>query len=218
MNLLLGIICGIITFSGTVIIEKIYKKEGLYIWISVATLLANILVCKSIELFQFTTNLGNFLFASSFLASDIICEKYGEKDSRKAIVLATVSQIIFLVMTQFALLYTPSSADIAQESMKTLFTLNLRVSISSISMYFISNMANIYLYDRIKAMIPGKIWLRNNVSTIICNCFENFLFSMLAFIGIYPIQTILEIALVASVIEMLIAFFDTPFLYLSLKK
>ena len=65
-NILLGFISVIITFTLTVLSEKIFKKEGLFVWISIATILANILVCKSIEMFSFTTNLGNILCASSF--------------------------------------------------------------------------------------------------------------------------------------------------------
>lgn len=46
INIALGIINLVITFSATIIIEKIFKKEGLYVWISVATITANIMVCK----------------------------------------------------------------------------------------------------------------------------------------------------------------------------
>ena len=215
MNIILGIISVFITFSLVVLIEKLFKKEGLYVWIGIATVIANILVCKSIDLFGLTTNLGNVMFASSFLATDIMCEKYGAKDSRKAIILGIVSQVIFLVSTQLALAYIPSSEDMTHESMKTLFSINARVSISSIIMYFVSNMADIYLFEKIKQKFPNKLWLRNNVSTIISNCIENYLFSLMAFIGIFDISTIFMIASVASVLEIVIAILDTPFLYLS---
>lgn len=61
------------------------------------------------------------------------------------------------------------------------------------------------------------MWFRNNISTILCNCAENFGFSVLAFIGTYPLLYCLEIAVAGSLIEMLIAVSDTPFLYLSKK-
>ena len=216
-NILLGFISVIITFSLTVLSEKIFKKEGLFVWISIATIIANILVCKSIGIFNITTNLGNILFASSFLATDIMSEKYGAKESRKAIILGVVSQVIFVIMTQIGLLYTPAPEDLAQESMKGLFSINLRVSIASIVMYFVSNMADIYIFEKIKEKVPGKLWLRNNVSTMICNSLENYFFSILAFAGLMDIQTILSIATLASILEIVIAACDTPFLYLSKK-
>lgn len=217
MNLLLGIVSLLLTFSLLIIVEKIFKKEGLFVWISIATIIANILVCKSIELFSFTTNLGNILFASSFLATDIMSEKYGAKESRKAIILGVVSQVIFVIMTQIGLLYVPAAEDLAQESMKGLFSINLRVSIASIVMYFVSNMADIYIFEKIKEKVPGKLWLRNNVSTMICNSLENYFFSFLAFAGLMDIPTILSIATLASILEIVIAVCDTPFLYLSKK-
>ena len=217
MNILLGIVSLLLTFSLLIIVEKIFKKEGLFVWVSIATIIANILVCKSIELFSFTTNLGNILFASSFLATDIMSEKYGAKESRKAIVLGVVSQVIFVIMTQFGLLYVPAAEDLAQESMKGLFSINLRVSIASIVMYFASNMADIYIFEKIKEKVPGKLWLRNNVSTMICNSLENYFFSFLAFAGLMDIPTILSIATLASILEIVIAACDTPFLYLSKK-
>ena len=59
------------------------------------------------------------------------------------------------------------------------------------------------------------MWFRNNISTILCNCTENFLFSIFAFVGTYPILYCLEIAVAGSLIEMLIALCDTPFLYIA---
>ncbi|MBR2784954.1 MAG: queuosine precursor transporter [Clostridia bacterium] len=217
MNILLGVVSLLLTFSLLIIVEKFFKKEGLFVWVSIATIIANILVCKSIGIFNITTNLGNILFASSFLATDIMSEKYGAKESRKAIILGVVSQVIFVIMTQIGLLYTPAPEDLAQESMKGLFSINLRVSIASIVMYFVSNMADIYIFEKIKEKVPGKLWLRNNVSTMICNSIENYLFSFLAFAGLMDITTILSIATLASVLEIVIAACDTPFLYLSKK-
>ena len=217
MNVLLGFISIVLTFSILILVEKLFKKEGLYVWVSIATVTANILVCKSIDVFGLATNLGNILFASSFLATDIMCEKYGAKDGKKAILLGATSQIIFIIMTQFALLYTPSSIDIAQGSMKTLFAINLRISIASLIMYVLSNLLDIYLFEKIKKMFPKMLWLRNNVATIVSNCLENYLFSMIAFIGIYDIGNIFMIASIASLFEMIIALCDTPFIYISKK-
>ena len=57
MNIVLGIISIIATFSIVVGIEKIFKKEGLYVWISIDTITANILVCKSIDILELTESL-----------------------------------------------------------------------------------------------------------------------------------------------------------------
>ena len=216
-NILLGLLSIVITFSLLIIVEKVFKKEGLYVWISIATIIANVIICKSIDVFGYVTNIGNVLFASTFLATDIMIEKYSKEDSKKAILIGVVSQIIFLIMTQYALLYVPASTDLAQEPMKALFSLNLRVSIASLVMYVVSNLLDIYLYQKLKDKYPKLLWLRNNVSTITTNCLENYLFTFLAFAGIFDIKTMLSIATIASIFEMIIAICDTPFLYISKK-
>lgn len=217
MNIVLGIISIIATFSIVVCMEKMFKKEGLYVWISIATIMANILVCKSIDILGLTASLGNVMFASIFLATDILNEKYDVKDSRKAVMLAIVSQIIFILATTLAVSYIPSETDLSNESMKTLFSINARVSISSIVMFGASNMLDIYLFEKLKKKFPKQLWLRNNVSTIISNCLENYFFVFFAFVGIYDYSTILSIATTTSILEIIIAICDTPFMYIAKK-
>lgn len=217
MNIYLGFINIIVTFSLVVLIEKLFKKEGLYVWLSIATILANLTVCKMIDVFSFTTSLGNVLFASTFLATDIMSEKYSKKDAFKGVYISIFSGITFIIITQLTLLFIPSSDDIVNESMKVLFNISIRTSIASMVMFFISNMFDIYLYNKLKEKFPNKLWFRNNVSTIVCNCVENYFFNTLAFIGIFPIPVIISIATTTTIIEIIIALCDTPFLYLSKK-
>ena len=215
MNILYGFINIIVTFSLVVLIEKYFKKEGLYVWLSIATILANITVCKIIDVLSFTTSLGNVLFASTFLATDIMSEKYSKEEAKKGVYLSVFSGITFIIITQLTLLFIPSSDDVVNESMKNLFSISIRTTAASMLMIFISNMEDIHLYNKLKDKYPNKLWLRNNISTILCNCIENYFFNMLAFIGILPISVIISIATTTTIIEILIAICDTPFLYLS---
>lgn len=217
MNIILGIIGIIICFSTEILIEKIFKKEGLYVWVAVALVAANILVAKNIDILSLQATLGNILFASTFLATDILSEKYDIKESKKAVNIGIVSVILFTIATQFSLLFKPNELDLVNDSLKNIFALNLRINISSIIMCYLSNMLDIIVFEKIKNKIPDKMWIRNNIATIISNCLENYLFTIFAFIGIYDIKTILSIATTTTILEIIIAVCDTPFLYLSKK-
>ena len=217
MNILYGFINIIVTFSLVVLIEKLFKKEGLYVWLSIATILANITVCKMIDVFNFTTSLGNVLFASTFLATDIMSEKYSKDDAKKGVYLSIFSGITFIIITQLTLLFIPSSDDVVNESMINLFSISVRTISASMFMFFVSNMADIHLYNKLKEKYPNRLWLRNNISTILCNCIENYIFNTLAFIGIFSMPVIISIATTTTIIEIVIAVCDTPFLYLSKK-
>ena len=216
-NLLIGLLLLVVTFTLLIIVEKLFKKDGLYVWISIALIMANILECKTIGLFNFTSTTGNVLFASVFLATDIMSEKYGSKYSKKALKIAIVSMIVFITVMQIGLLFTPDETDMAHEAMTTLFGLNIRISAASILMFYVSNNFDIYLFDKIKEKIPNKLWLRNNVATIISNVLENYIFIFLAFVGLYDIPTMFNIATTISIVEIVIAILDTPFIYISKK-
>ena len=215
MNIGLGILSVLLCFGAVILMDRLFGKEGLLVWVSLATVIANVVVCKTVGIFGLVSSLGNIMFASNFLATDIIVEKYGKELSKKAVLLGFISTIIFVVATQIALAFIPDESDVVHESMKNLFSINLRTSIASITMYLASNMLDIWLFDKIKQKIPGKLWLRNNAATIISNCSENFFFAFLAFAGIMDIPTIISIAITGSIIEILIAFCDTPFLYIA---
>lgn len=218
MNELILAIEVIVVFSLVFLFHKVFKKEGLIAWVAIATVLANIITAKNAMVFGLSTAIGTVMFASTFLATDILSECYSKKDAKKAIYIGLASNAVLICATQIALRYAPSEFDYAHDAMTTLFGLNLRISLASAAMYFIANMADVYIFNKIKEKMNGKaLWLRNNVATILCNCLENFGFIGLAFAGIYDIKTILTIAISTSVIEFIVALLDTPFLYLAKK-
>lgn len=216
MNNLILIAEIVIIFALVAGTNRFFGKEGLFAWMASATVLANIVTAKNATIFGMQTAIGTVLFASTFLATDIISECYSEKDAKKAVYIGLSANILLILATQIALLYKPSPYDYANDSMQILFSLNLRISLASALMYFIANMADVYIFNRIKEKMHGKkLWIRNNVSTILCNCLENFGFMYLAFIGLYDMQSIFIMAISTSIIELIVAIADTPFLYLA---
>ena len=215
-NELLLIIEVIVVFSLLTLVSKLFKKEGLIAWVAIATILANIITAKNAMVFGLSTAIGTVMFASTFLATDILSECYSKKDAKKAVFVGLFANVVLILATQVALRYIPSDFDYAHSAMETLFSLNLRISIASAVMYLIANIADVYIFNKLKDKMNGKkMWLRNNVSTIVCNCLENFGFIFLAFVGIYDLKTIFTIALSTSIIEMIVAVMDTPFLYIA---
>lgn len=216
MNSLLLFISLILTFSALILIKKYFGATGIIGFMGIATIFANILACKCINVFGLETTLGTIMFSSNYLATDILTECYDIKTARKGVYFSICSCIGFIIISQMVLLFTPSQSDIAQESLRTIFTLTPRITISSLIMFAISNFCDINLYDYMKKKMNNKyMWLRNNVCTILCNGLENFLFSFMAFGGLYDIATIISIAVVGTILEAIIALCDTPFLYIA---
>lgn len=207
-----------VCFSAVILAEKLFGKQGLIAWIGIASVLANIITAKTSNILGMDAAQGTVLFASTFLCTDILCEKYGKKEAKTGVLVGLFSSVVLIISTQIALLYVPVEYDYADEPMHVLFGLNLRITASSIVMYLIANLADIAVFDQIRqATGEKKLWLRNNVATILCNCLENFGFIFLAFLGIYTAQQCIEIAIATSVIEIVAAVCDTPFVYLGRK-
>lgn len=209
----------VLCFTAVVVAGKLFGEYGLTAWVALATVAANIMTAKTSVIFGMDAATGTVLFASTFLATDILCERYGAQAARRAVYIGLSSIIAFTVAAQITLAYRPSPFDYAQDSMSTLFALNLRISISSAIMYFIANLADVALFEGIRKKTgEKKLWLRNNVSTILCNCAENFAFIFLAFAGIYSVRECVVIAASTSMIEAVVAVCDTPFLYLATRE
>lgn len=218
MNNFLLIISIIGVFSIMLIVKRFLGKEGLIGWIGIASILANIMILKSVDLLGISATLGNVLFASNFLATDMLTENYGYKEAKKGVRFGIFGVLFYLIVTQVALLFTPNSVDIAQSSFELLFGFVPRISIASMSLFAISNLVDIRLYEYLRKKSNGKkMWLRNNLCTIISNGGENFLFYIIAFGGLMAFGDIISFAISATIIEVIIALCDTPFLYISKK-
>lgn len=219
MNTILFFVTVVVTFGLLVVISRAFGKEGIFTWIGMSVVVANILVCKCVDLFGMSATLGNVLFGTVFLSTDILTEKYGVKVARKAVWLGVSMEVITIVLTQMAIAFIPNSLDMVQESMQNIFGLFPRVAIASCSMFILSNQLDIFLFEKIREKTNGKyLWLRNNVATIISQCIENLIFYLIAFGGIYSISELVEMTLICCVIEIIVALLDTPFLYFAVAK
>lgn len=217
-NTIMFFVTAIVTFGSLVIVSRIFGKEGIYAWIGMAVVVANVLVCKCVDIFGLSATLGNVLFGTVFLATDILTEKYGVKSARKAVWIGVSIEVVSLILTQIGIIFTPNGLDAVHSSMTNLFGLFPRTTLASISMFILSNQLDIYIFDKLKSKTKGKhMWLRNNVATIVSQCTENFLFYIIAFIGIYGINDIVTMTLTCCIIEIVVSLLDTPFLYFAVK-
>ena len=219
MNILLFFVTAVVTFGSLVFVSKKFGKEGIFTWIGLAVVLANILVCKCVDLFGMSATLGNILFGSVFLATDILTENYGVDVAKKAVWAGVSAEVIAILLTQLGLHFIPNDLDMVQSSFENIFGLFPRTSIASISMFIFSNRLDIYLFEKIREKTNGKyLWLRNNIATWISQCVENYLFYIIAFAGIFGMKDILSMTLTCCAIEIITAVCDTPFIYLAVNK
>ena len=191
-------------------------KYWLYGFITVSIVLANIFVTKQFRIFGITATGGNITYGAIFLATDLLCEHYGKKESRRAVYLGFFAAIFYLVTSQFMAAFAPSETDIVNEGMRKIFGLAPRIVLGSLAAYLISQLHDVWFFHFIKVKTSGKkLWLRNNLSTIVSQLIDTLTFSLVAFWGVFPFDIILQIMLSTYFLKVVIALIDTPFIYLS---
>ncbi|MGL5020914.1 MAG: queuosine precursor transporter, partial [Mycoplasmatales bacterium] len=104
------------------------------------------------------------------------------------------------------------------ESIANIFGVMPRIMFASMIAYLSSQSMDIIIYSKVKNKGDGsKLWIRNNVSTVTSQVIDGFIFTFLAFYGMFELSIVLEIFLTTFIIKSIIATLDTPFMYLGVK-
>ena len=210
-------------FFSILIFLKLFGIVGIYVYSALAVIAANIQVLKQVDFFYSPepVALGTALFASTFLCTDILSEHFGRKKANKNVLISFVSFLFMTIIMLFTIGFYPSNEDWAQESISNVFTPLLRFFIASMIAYLLSQYFDVWIYNFIKKVTSNKyLWLRNNLSTILSSLIDNTIFSLLAWIILNPNPEMLYKVITTYILgtyflRVLIAFIDTPFLYLS---
>lgn len=222
MNELLLISTLLISFGGTILFLKIFGKGGLFAWIGICTVFANIEVTILVRAFGMEQTLGNTLFAATFLATDILSEVYGKKDATKGVLAGIFTSLSFIILSFFWVHYTPSENDWASGFVHGLFSNTPRMLFSSLLAYVISEFVDVSLYhawwnltEKKTGSTKKMLWFRNNFSTLISQFVNIVIFNFGAFYGIYSVKELIAITASCYVIYIATSLLDTPFVYIA---
>ncbi len=217
MNELYWLVMLVLNFLLIMVALRLWGKMGLYIWVPISVILANIQVTKNVMLFGMEATLGNIVYATGFLATDILSELYGKRESIKAVAIGFFSLLAMTIIMQVALLFEPAASDIAHPSLSLVFGLMPRIALGSLIAYVISNLHDIWAFDFWKRKKPGRntLWLRNNLSTFVSQFIDTLVFTLIAFYGVYPSSVLIQIMISTYLLKWVVAMLDTPFMYLA---
>ncbi|SFL86043.1 hypothetical protein SAMN04487943_104355 [Gracilibacillus orientalis] len=218
-NELLWIIFAIINFALLLIMYRLFGKAGLFVWIGMSTVIANIQVLKTVEMLGLVATLGNITYGTVFLATDILNENHGKKEAKKAVWMGFSSLLIMTIVMQFVLRFTPHSDDFAQGALETIFELIPNIAIGSMLAYVVSQYIDVWIYGKLKQLLPSNkyLWIRNNGSTMISQFIDTLIFCSIAFYDVHEWDAWLSILFTTYIIKFVVSALDTPFLYIAKK-
>ncbi|MDF9845268.1 MULTISPECIES: queuosine precursor transporter [unclassified Paenibacillus] len=217
-NLLWGILFVIVNFAFFLICYRLFGKKGLYAWVGVATVIANIQVAKTIEMpLGIVMTLGNTMYVTLYMTSDLLNEKYGRAEARNAVWFGFFTLLMTTAIMQMVLVFEPQETDIAQSSLETIFGMMPRLALGSLTAYFISQFLDVRLYSWIRKYYGSsrQLWIRSNGSTMVSSFVDTLIFCTIAFAGLYDLKVWTEILLTTYLSKFLLTGAGTPILYIA---
>lgn len=219
-NEMLLIITLLVLYGSVLVWFALFGTSGLLSFTVFATIAANIEVLILVQAFGMEMTLGNILFATTFLVTDILSEIAGKKQAQQAVWIGIAANILFVLVSQSWLMYLPSSGDWATPAIKTIFSNTPRLMLASLAVYAIVQIFDVWLYhkwwdltQRLSGDRRGFLWVRNNGSTLISQLLNAILYTIFAFYGMYDTSTLVSIVLSSYVIFIFTSLLDTPIVY-----
>lgn len=216
-NELFGVATFLVTFILMVAMYRMFGKQGLLAWVAIGTIIANIQVIKTVEIFGISATLGNVMFASIYLATDILNDIYGRKVAKRAVWLGFSSTLVMIIIMQMSLHFIPAPEDTAQNAFHAIFDVVPRIALGSIVAYIIGQDVDVFIFSLIKKLFSSDktFIIRAYGSTIISSIIDTALFVSIAFIGSLPGMAVFEIFITTYVLKLVSTIFNVPFGYIA---
>lgn len=208
----------IATLLVVVFVCYIAKKDGcvtltsLYCTMAVASAVA---ATKMVSIFGFYVPGGVIIYAASFLITDLISEVYGKEAAVKTVYCGFGAMLVFASYSLLIVHWVPAPFWTNQASFESVVGLSFRITMAGWISFMISQSWDVqvfhWLKESSKKYLCNHLWVRNCASTITSQFIDSALFILIAFYGIY--DSLFQMILAQYVVKVIIALFDTPFVY-----
>ena len=178
---------------------------------------SNLLGIKIVNFWGINTSVGIFIAPLLFLITDAIEEVYGKDVVFNLITAAIISLVIVFGFLSLAIWMEPAERFTYNDEYTTIFSFSLRMIFASITAFFISQLNDMFIFSYLKRKTNGRfLWLRNNVSTILSQILDTFIFMYLFLYKMTPkfdALFVLQLSLPYLSLKILFALCDTPLVY-----
>jgi uncharacterized integral membrane protein (TIGR00697 family) len=228
----------VVVFSLIPLVLRPFGAAGLFIFIAVGIIAANVQVLKaaSFAFYAAPIPLGTVAFSATYIATDMLTEYYGRATARKAVWLGFTAMLLMTIMMLLVMGYRPMTPEAAQESgmdwalpnhdhILALYMPQATLLIAGLSSYLISQLNDIYVFQKIRQWTGrGQLWIRACGSTAVSALVDNTVFSTLAWL-VFPwllgqrdqmvdLYTLIFTFILGTYwIRLAMAFMEAPFIY-----
>jgi len=176
--------------------------------ITIASVLAN----KIINVFSLFVPAGILAYSITFICTDVVSEIWGKERAKNTILGGFIALVAVLILVHISLLWPKAPFWNNEQAFESILGSTSRIIIASFIAYLISQFHDVWAFHFWKEVTSNRhLWLRNNLSTVVSQFFDSFIFITIAFYGIMPIWPLI---LGQWAIKCAIAVLDTPLIYL----
>ena len=94
MNEIILIFSVIVIYGSVLFAYWLFGKQGLFAFTVIATVLANIEVLVLVDAFGMEQTLGNVMFASTYLVTDVLSENESKEDAKRAVHIGVFTSVM----------------------------------------------------------------------------------------------------------------------------
>ena len=165
----------------------------------------------------FELSVGILPYPITFLITDIISEIFGKKSANQ-VVIAGIFASFFSIGILIAAGEVPAIATspVDDATFQKVFAMSPLAVLASMIAYLSAQFVDIRIYHFWKNLTKGKhLWLRNNFSTFASQIIDSTtVILLLCAFGLLPWNIFWGLVVSSVIFKILVAAFDTPFLYL----
>lgn len=200
--------------------ERSFKKVVIALSIYITSLFAANTLGLKIMPFLFGSHLsvGVFSFPVVFLMTDVIGEVYGKKMATFFVLAGFVSTALFILYSFLSLWMPWSDAGLwAKEGYNLIFGISARIAIASLVAFLIAEYQDVLSFFFFRRLTGAKhFWLRSFLSNVWSQLLDSTLFMVIAFAGIYPPRTLINIILTWWLYKITMGLLYTPLSYVGI--
>ena len=160
---------------------------------------------------------GILFFPISCFFGDILTEVYGYAYDRRAVWAGFAALAFAAIMAQIVIALPVAPGEYMaqyQQGMVSVFGNSWRIALASMLAFWCGSFVNSYVLAKLKIWTQGRfLWVRTIGSTAFGELVDSSLFYVLAFYGIWPIQELIQVALVQYVLKTSWEVLATPLTY-----
>ena len=194
-----------------------YKKIFICLTLYITSLFAANSLGVKIMPFILGTHLSVSIvfFPIIFIMTDVIGEVYGKKIAKLFVLSGVISVVLFILYSIISIIAPWAKEGLwAQTSYNQIFGITVRMSIASVLAFVIGEYQDVFSFFFFKKKFGNKyFWIRSNLSNLWSQLLDSTIFMFVAFLGIYPVKTIIMMTIPWWLFKVLMGFVYTPLSY-----